>query len=79
VQMHMAAAGSAGHWCARASRPACAMCSHEPRRAIDVSPICGTPYLVGARRRDDAPGGSLCKKEPRPWGQPHTSKEVADP
>ena len=27
-----------------------------------------TPYLVGARRRDDAPGGSLCKKEPRPWG-----------
>lgn len=27
-----------------------------------------TPYLVGARRRDDAHGGSLCKKEPRPWG-----------
>jgi hypothetical protein len=41
--------------------------------------IKGTPYLVGARRRDSAPGSSLCKKEPRPWGQPHTSKEVADP
>jgi len=27
-----------------------------------------TPYLVGARQRDVALGGSLCKKEPRPWG-----------
>lgn len=27
-----------------------------------------TPYPVGARRRGNALGGSLCKKEPRPWG-----------
>ena len=38
-----------------------------------------TTYLVGARRRDGAPGGSPCKKEPRPWGQPHRSKEAAEP
>jgi hypothetical protein len=43
------------------------------------TPSSGTTYLVGARRRNGALGGSLCKKEPRPWGQPHTSKEVADP
>lgn len=47
---------------------------HHRRIAIK-----GTPYLVGARRCEGAPGSSLCKKEPRPWGQPHTSKEVADP
>ncbi len=65
--MRPRAASSRRHGLARAAL-------HHRRIAIK-----GTPYLVGARRCDGAPGSSLCKKEPRPWGQPHTSKEVADP
>lgn len=48
-------AASQGSW----ARPGWQQPAHRDHR---------TPYLVGARRRDDALGGSLCKKEPRPWG-----------
>ena len=66
-------------WCSTVSRrTGCCSCAASlplvrrttgDRRAERRTMINGTPFLVGARRRNDAPGGSPCTKEPRVMGR----------